>query len=74
MRCIMRCCKVLIVQIQEGSLNLLDALSLVDTTVIALEKIRNVENVDNQVRAAVAMTKEYGMDPIDDFPLHSQRG
>ena len=74
----MRCCKVLIVQLQEESLNLqeesLDALSLVDATVIALEKIRNVENVDNQVRAAVAMTKQYGMDPIDDFQrVHRKR-
>ena len=49
--------KVLVVQLQED-LNLLDALSLVSATTKALQGIRNEADLDNQVKAAVAMARQ----------------
>jgi hypothetical protein len=73
MRFIMRHCKVLVVQLQDEGLNLLDALTLVSATTSALEKIRNTVDVDNQVRAASEMARQFGCDPHQEFTQHHRK-
>ena len=69
----MRHCKMLVVQLQQEGINLLDALSLVSTTTKTLERIRNETDVNNQVKAAVGMTKQIGCDPEKEFSQHHRK-
>ncbi|CAB3987849.1 zinc finger MYM-type 1-like [Paramuricea clavata] len=72
MKFIMRHCKLLAVQLQEG-LNLLDAISLVSTTTKSLEGIRNETDVNNQVKAAVEMARQVGCDPEQEFSKNHRK-
>ena len=73
MRFVMRPCKVLVVQLQEEGLNLLDALGLVSFTTKALEKVRNEDGVKKEIEAAVAIAKQFGIGPEEEFQQHHQR-
>ncbi len=67
-------CKVLIVQLQDEGINWLDAISLVSSTTSAMQKIRNEEEIQNQLTAAVSMAQKLEIDPGDEYErLHGRR-
>ena len=64
-RVIMRKTKVFTVAMQRPKLNILDALSLIDATVLSLKRIRNSKSeMNNKVDASVQFAKStIGLDP-----------
>ena len=68
MRVIMKMTKILTVEMQKSELNILNALSMIDSTVTSLERIRNSESeINNQVQASVQFAKSFGLDPEEEF-------
>ena len=49
--------------LQKEGLNLLDAVGLVSSTAEASMKIRNEDDVRNEIRAAIDIAKQTGINP-----------
>ena len=75
MRVIMKKTKILTVAMQKPELNILDALSLIDATVLSLERIRNCKSeMNNQVDASVQFAKStLCLDPEQEFAQKRKR-
>ena len=54
-------------------MNLLDALSLVSSITTAFEKIRNVEDIENQLTAATSMAQKFYIDAFDEYERFHRR-
>ncbi|XP_028414896.1 52 kDa repressor of the inhibitor of the protein kinase-like [Dendronephthya gigantea] len=71
MRPIMKKTKILTMEMQKEALNILDALILVEGTIISLKAIRESESeMDEQIEASIQFSKRFGTDPEKEFNRH----
>lgn len=68
MQLVMEKTQILTTEMQEPEFNILDVLTLIDSTVTALERIRNSEDeMNNQIQSSVEFAKSLGLKPEKEF-------